>query len=89
MARKRIPELDMGIKWKTFYDLLCQKPFKDEMEKGTVAALICLSDLSLTHETAVRWKALCDVLRKEPFRVETPRRGLIAALILIAVSKKK
>jgi hypothetical protein len=85
---KRIPELDMAIRWKGFYDLLCQKAFKSEMEKGVVAALFCLSNYSPTYETIVRWKALCDILRRDPFEIDAPRRGVIAALILLAVQKK-
>lgn len=88
MTAGRIPELDMAIRWKTFYDILCQKSFKDEMDKGMIAALFCLSKYPPTLETIVRWKALCDILRKDPFKIDTPRRGLIAAVLLIAVERK-
>ncbi|MFW9922473.1 MAG: hypothetical protein ACFFDW_04195 [Candidatus Thorarchaeota archaeon] len=84
----RIPELDMAIRWKTFNDLLYQRTFKDEMDKGMVAAIFCLSDYPATIDTVVRWKALCDILSRDPFRLESTRRGIIAALILIAVQKK-
>ena len=88
MSNQRIPELDMAIRWKTFYDLLKQKAFKDEMDKGVIAGLFCLGKYPPTLETVVRWKALCDVLKRDPFKIETPRRGLIAALILMATDKK-
>jgi hypothetical protein len=84
---KRIPELDMAIKWKTYYDLLCQRMFREERDKGVVAALFCLSKYPPTIDTIVRWKALCDVLERDPFRIDTPRRGVIAVLLLIAIQK--
>jgi hypothetical protein len=84
---RRIPELDMAIKWKTFYELMSKKTFRDEIEKGIVAALFCLADLPPNMDVIVRWKALCDVLKNEPFRVDTSRRGLIAGLILMATIK--
>ena len=87
MAR-RIPELDGAIRWKTFYDLLCQKTFREERDKGVVAAIFCLSNFPPTVETIVRWKALCDVLEKDPFKLDTPRRGVISALILLSIMKK-
>ncbi|MCF2142156.1 MAG: hypothetical protein ACTSXO_08985 [Candidatus Heimdallarchaeota archaeon] len=84
---KRIPELDAAIKWKTFFDLLSQKSFREERDKGVVAAIFCLSKYPPTLETVVRWKALCDVLEKDPFKIDTPRRGIIAALLLLSVQK--
>lgn len=88
MASQRIPELDMAIKWKTFYDLLSQKAFKDESDKGVIAALFCMGKYSATLDTVVRWKALCDVLKRDPFKIDSPRRGLIAVLILISTDKR-
>lgn len=85
---QRIPELDAAIRWKTFYDLLCQKAFRDERDKGVVAAIFCLSNFPPTIDTIVRWKALCDVLERDPFKLETTRRGIIAALILLSIMKK-
>ncbi|HUT80895.1 MAG TPA: hypothetical protein VMZ29_06810 [Candidatus Bathyarchaeia archaeon] len=84
---QRIPELDAAIRWKTFYDILTQKSFKDERDKGVVAAIFCLSKYPATFDTIVRWKALCDILEKDPFSIEDPRRGVIAALILLSISK--
>lgn len=89
MSEKRIPELDMAIRWKTFYDLLDKRAFRDEQDKGTTAAILCLSDYQPTHELAVRWKALCDILKQKPFKLDSPRRGVIAALLLLAVQKKR
>ena len=89
MSSRRIPELDAAIKWKTFYDLLCQKAFREERDKGVVAALFCLSTFPPTMETVVRWKALCDILEKDPFGIDTPRRGLIAAILMLSINKKK
>ncbi len=88
MASRRIPELDAAIKWKTFYDLLSQKAFKDERDKGVVAAVFCLSTFPATIETIVRWKALCDILIREPFDIDNSRRGLIAAILLLSINKK-
>ena len=85
---KRIPELDAAIRWKTFYDLLSQRQFRDERDKGIVAAIFCLSKYPATFETIVRWKALCDVLEKDPFKIDDPRRGIISALILLSLDKK-
>lgn len=89
MAAKKIPELDMAIRWKTFFDILDQRSFKDEMDKGMIAALFCMSNFPASIDTIVRWKALCDILKKDPFKIDTPRRGLIAAIILLATNKKK
>ena len=88
MASKRIPELDAAIRWKTFYDLLTQKAFREERDKGIVAAIFCLSIYPATYDTIVRWKALCDVLERDPFKIELARRGMIAALILLSIAKK-
>ena len=88
MATKRIPELDAAIRWKTYYDLLSQKSFKDERDKGLIAAIFCLSDFPPTLETIVRWKALCDILEKEPFEVAIERRGIIAAFLMLSIAKK-
>ena len=88
MASKRIPELDAAIRWKTFYDLLTQKAFREERDKGIVAAIFCLSKYPATYDTIVRWKALSDVLERDPFKIELPRRGMIAALILLSIAKK-
>ncbi|MHA1126515.1 MAG: hypothetical protein ACTSO7_13330 [Candidatus Heimdallarchaeota archaeon] len=88
MSSQRIPELDMAIRWKTFYDLLGQRAFKDESDKGVIAALFCMGRYPPTLDTIVRWKALCDVLKRDPFKIESARRGLIAALILMATDKK-
>ncbi|HUU79395.1 MAG TPA: hypothetical protein VMX55_13700 [candidate division Zixibacteria bacterium] len=87
MSGQRIPELDMAIRWKTFHDLLNQKMFKEEMDKGIIAALFCMSKYPPTIDTIIRWKALCDILKRDPFKVDAPRRGIIATMILIAVSK--
>ena len=84
---KRIPELDAAIRWKTFYDLLTQRQFKEERDKGVVAAVFCLSKYPASFDTVVRWKALCDVLERDPFKVELARRGIIAALILLSLQK--
>jgi hypothetical protein len=84
---KRVPELDAAIRWKTFYDLLTQRQFKEERDKGIVAAIFCLSKYPANFETIVRWKALCDVLEKDPFKLEVTRRGIIAALILLSITK--
>jgi len=86
MAR-RVPELDAAIRWKTFYDLLTQKQFKEERDKGVVAAIFCISKYPANFETIVRWKALCDVLEKDPFKLDVTRRGIIAALILLSIAK--
>ena len=88
MASRRIPELDAAIKWKTFYDLLKQRAFKDERDKGVIAAVFCLSTFPATIETIVRWKALCDILVRDPFNIDTSRRGLIAAILLLSINKK-
>ena len=88
MSSKRIPELDAAIRWKTFFDLLTQRAFREERDKGIVAAIFCLSRFPATYDTIVRWKALCDVLERDPFRIELPRRGLIAALTLLSLDKK-
>ena len=77
----------MAIKWKTFFEYLSQRAFRDEMDKGVVAAIFCLSKYPASMDTVVRWKALCDILGRDPFKVDIPRRGIIAALILVAVSK--
>ena len=82
---KRIPELDAAIRWKTFYDLLTQRQFREERDKGVVAAIFCLSKYPASFETIVRWKALCDVLEKDPFKVDVTRRGIIAVLILLSI----
>ncbi|MBK5113197.1 MAG: hypothetical protein KGD59_03400 [Candidatus Heimdallarchaeota archaeon] len=82
---RRIPELDAAIRWKTFYDLLTQRQFKEERDKGVVAAIFCLSKYPASFDTVVRWKALCDVLEKDPFKVDITRRGIIAALILLSI----
>ncbi len=88
MASTRIPELDAAIKWKTFYDILCSKAFRDEKDKGVIAAIFCLSKFPATLETVVRWKALCDILERDPFNIEVPRRGIIAALLLLSVQNQ-
>jgi hypothetical protein len=88
MSGQRIPELDMAIRWKTFYDILQQRAFRDEMDISVIAALFCIGKFPPTLDTVVRWKALCDVLRREPFRIEPSRRGVVAVLILIASDKK-
>ncbi|MHA1155408.1 MAG: hypothetical protein ACTSQK_04805 [Candidatus Heimdallarchaeota archaeon] len=88
MASRRIPELDAAIKWKTFYDLLSQRAFKDERDKGVVAALFCLSTFPATIETIVRWKALCDILAKDPFNFVSGRKSIIAAILLLSINKK-
>ena len=85
----RIPELDAAIRWKTFYDILYQKAFREERDKGVVAAIFCLSDYPAAFETIVRWKALCDVLDRDPFKLDSPRRGIIAALIMLSLGKRK
>ena len=77
----------MAIKWKTFYEFLSQRAFKDEMDKGIVAAIFCMSKYPASMDTVVRWKALCDILCRDPFKIDDARRGIIAALILVAVSK--
>ncbi len=84
---QRIPELDAAIRWKTFYDILSQKAFKEERDKGVVAAIFCLSKYPATFDTIVRWKALCDILERDPFGIEDNRRGVIAALVLLSISK--
>ena len=88
MASRRIPELDAAIKWKTFYDILCQRAFKEERDKGIVAAIFCFSTFPATIETVVRWKALCDILMRDPFNVVSGRRSIIAALLLLSINKK-
>ncbi|NHJ32179.1 MAG: hypothetical protein FK732_04900 [Asgard group archaeon] len=84
---KRVPELDAAIRWKTFYDLLTQKQFREEKDKGVVAAIFCLSKYPANFDTIVRWKALCDVLERDPFKLDVTRRGIIAALILLSLVK--
>lgn len=85
---KRIPELDAAIRWKTFYDILLQRQFREERDKGVIAAIFCLSKYPATFDTIVRWKALCEILERDPFKVDVPRRGLISALILLSIQRK-
>ena len=85
---KRIPELDAAIRWKTFYDILTQRQFREERDKGVIAAIFCLSKYPANFDTIVRWKALCEILERDPFKVDVARRGLIACLILISIQKK-
>ncbi|NHJ46219.1 MAG: hypothetical protein FK733_00390 [Asgard group archaeon] len=84
---KRIPELDAAIRWKTFYDVLLQRQFREEKDRGVIAAIFCLSKYPASYDTVVRWKALCEILEREPFRVDSPRRGIIAALILLSIQR--
>ncbi|MHA1221391.1 MAG: hypothetical protein ACTSQB_06630 [Candidatus Heimdallarchaeota archaeon] len=46
----RIPELDAAIRWKTFYDILLQKAFREERDRGVVAAIFCLSHYPAAYE---------------------------------------
>jgi hypothetical protein len=85
---KRIPELDAAIRWKTLYDILCQRQFREERDKGVIAAIFCLSKYPPTYDTVVRWKALCEILERDPFKIDVARRGVIAALILLSIQPK-
>ena len=59
MAR-RIPELDAAIRWKTFYDLLTQRQFKEERDKGIVAAVFTFSIIPIAYTEQIEAMGLAE-----------------------------